>query len=65
MLAIEIGNKSIVIDQIAYITQQTDTDSTSNWVSSVSATGTFTKPAGTSIPTGTSGIPSGWTVVDV
>lgn len=29
MLAIEIGNKSIVIDQIAYITQQTDTDSTS------------------------------------
>lgn len=36
-----------------------------DWVSGVSATGTFTKPTGTSIPTGTSGIPSGWTVVDV
>lgn len=36
-----------------------------DWVSGVSATGTFTKPTGTSIPTGTSGIPSGWTVADV
>lgn len=29
MLAVTIGNKSIVIDQIAYITQQNDGDSTS------------------------------------
>ena len=36
-----------------------------NWVDGVSATGTFTKPSGTNIPTGTSGIPSGWTVVNV
>ena len=36
-----------------------------NWVSNVSSTGTFVKnPAMTSLPTGTSGIPSGWTVVD-
>ena len=36
-----------------------------NWVSGVSSTGTFTKAASmTSLPTGTSGIPSGWTVVD-
>ena len=32
------------------------------WVESVSVTGTFRKPSGTTIPTGTNGIPSGWTV---
>ena len=37
----------------------------SSWVPGVSSTGTFVKnPAMTSLPTGTSGIPSGWTVVD-
>ena len=36
-----------------------------NWVKGVSSTGTFTKAAEmTSLPTGTSGIPEGWTVVD-
>ena len=36
-----------------------------NWVGGVAATGTFTKsPEMTSLPTGTSGIPEGWTVVD-
>lgn len=35
-----------------------------NWVKSVSATGTFTKAAGANIPTGDSGIPSGWTVIE-
>lgn len=36
-----------------------------NWLSGVSATGTFVKNAAmTTLPTGTSGIPSGWTVVD-
>ena len=36
-----------------------------NWVNNVSSTGTFVKnPAMTSLPTGTSGIPSGWTVVN-
>ena len=35
------------------------------WVSGVSTTGTFTKaPEMTSLPTGSSGIPEGWTVVD-
>jgi hypothetical protein len=38
---------------------------TLNWVSSVAASGTFTKAASmTSWTEGTSGIPSGWTVVD-
>ena len=36
-----------------------------NWVSGVSSTGTFVKdPNMTSLPTGDSGIPSGWTVQD-
>ena len=36
-----------------------------NWVSGVSSTGTFTKsPEMTTLPAGTSGVPSGWTVVD-
>ena len=36
-----------------------------SWVTNVASTGTFTKASSmTSWPTGTSGIPSGWTVVD-
>ena len=35
-----------------------------NWVNGVAATGTFTKAASATIPTGLNGIPSGWTVVD-
>ena len=36
-----------------------------NWLTSVSSTGTFTKNANmTSWPSGSSGIPTGWTVVD-
>ena len=37
----------------------------SNWVSGVASSGTFIKdPSMTSLPTGNSGIPDGWTVVD-
>ena len=37
-----------------------------NWLpTSVSSTGTFTKAAGVTWPSGTSGIPEGWTVVEV
>jgi hypothetical protein len=36
-----------------------------NWVSGVASTGTFVKhPDMTSLPSGVSGIPSGWTVVN-
>jgi hypothetical protein len=36
-----------------------------NWVKNVASTGTFVKNSTmTTLPTGTSGIPSGWTVVD-
>jgi len=40
-------------------------NSTVNWLNSVSSTGTFTKAAGSTWPEGASGIPSGWTVVEV
>ena len=35
-----------------------------NWVDGVSTTGTFVKAAGVSWPTGSSGIPAGWTVIE-
>lgn len=35
-----------------------------NWVDGVSATGTFVKDANATWPSGNSGIPTGWTVVD-
>ena len=35
------------------------------WVQGVSPTGTFVKSAGVEIPTGTSGIPEGWSVQEV
>ena len=36
-----------------------------NWVNGVASTGTFVKNAAmTSLPSGASGIPTGWTVVD-
>lgn len=39
--------------------------STNAWTRNVSSTGTFIKAAGVTWPTGASGIPSGWTVVEV
>ena len=39
-------------------------DSTRNWLQNVSSTGTFIKSSAASWPTGNSGIPSGWTVVN-
>lgn len=38
--------------------------STNNWVKNVSASGTFVKKTGVTWPTGISGIPSGWTIVE-
>ena len=37
---------------------------TSNWVKGVAVRGTFTKASGVSWPSGSNGIPSGWTVQD-
>lgn len=39
-------------------------DCLTDWVVGVAANGTFVKDANKTLPTGTNGIPSGWTVVD-
>ena len=45
-------------------TNITATDCTSNWLSGVASTGTFTKAAGVNWPSGGDGIPEGWTVIE-
>ena len=45
-------------------TTNISSDNTMGWLHNVSSTGTFTKAAGVTWPTGDSGIPSGWTVVE-
>lgn len=56
---IKINNITMLATDISESTSLT------SWVNGVAPTGTFTKAASmTSLPTGTSGIPSGWTVVD-
>lgn len=42
----------------------TDKNTTTNWLANVSPTGTFVKKAGVTWPTGVSGIPSGWTIIE-
>lgn len=42
-----------------------NTTNCNSWLSGVSSTGTFTKAAGVTWPTGESGIPTGWTVIEV
>ena len=42
-----------------------ETRELTNWLYNVSSSGTFVKAAGVTWPTGTSGIPSGWTVQEV
>ena len=42
-----------------------DTTKATNWVNLVLPGGVFKKPSGTTIPTGTNGIPSGWTVENI
>lgn len=39
--------------------------STNNWLSGVPASGTFVKKSSVTWPTGSNGIPTGWTVIDV
>lgn len=45
-------------------TDLTGRNCTLSWLDGVSPTGTFVKKAGVTWPTGTSGIPSGWTVIE-
>ncbi len=48
-----------------YATDMSATNCISDWVKDVAASGTFYRGAGVEWPTGTSGIPEGWEVVDV
>ena len=53
------------LNSITMLATTIPNNSLTNWVEGVAATGTFTKAAEmTTLPTGVSGIPSGWTVVD-
>ena len=53
------------LSKIIYLNTTMSNTNTTEWVYNVSHTGTFYKdPSMTSWPTGTSGIPSGWTVLD-
>lgn len=53
------------LNSITMLATVTATESLKYWVDGVASTGTFTKAASmTSLPTGGSGIPEGWTVVD-
>ena len=48
------------------LTSWTDTSYTNNWLYGVSASGTFTCPAGLTVPErSASGVPAGWTIVRV
>lgn len=42
-----------------------NSDATTDWVKNVSSRGTFVKMRGVTIPSGTNGIPDGWTTYDV
>lgn len=46
-------------------TDRSAQNATASWLYEASTTGTFTKAAGVEWPTGTSGIPEGWTIVEV
>ena len=48
---------SVTVYAIEWITQYT-----TNWLSGVASSGTFRKLSTTTIPTGTSGVPSNWTI---
>lgn len=55
-----------LIEITCYATSRINTNySTNYWLLGVSSTGTFTKAAGATWPTGNNGIPSGWAVVEV
>lgn len=49
---------------VCYCNGVEDTRYTLDWLRNVSPTGTFVKKAGVTWPTGNSGIPSGWTVIE-
>ena len=53
------------INDVTVLTEDFDTNDYYYYLYNVSSTGTFTKTAGVDIPSGSSGIPSNWTVVEL
>lgn len=49
------------LDDIRYLGSSWDSTKANDWVSGVAATGDFYNLGGATLPTGTNGIPSGWT----
>lgn len=58
-----LGCTSLNYVKMLATTNLSATDCLDHWVDGVSPTGTFVKAASASLPTGTSGIPSGWTII--
>lgn len=52
------------LNYVKCLATQNTSSSLSDWLSGVSATGTFVKAAGKSYKSGASGIPTGWTVIE-
>lgn len=53
------------LNYVKCLATEINQDGMYNWLYGVSPTGTFVKDANTTWPTGDSGIPSGWTVINV
>jgi len=52
------------LNEVVCLATRRDYSSTDYWLYNVAGSGTFTKKSGTAWPTGESGIPNGWTVID-
>jgi len=60
-----LNSSGVLNNIICLATDISATNCLTNWVYGVPSTGTFTKKSGVTYPTGVSGIPSGWSVVNV
>lgn len=58
---VDLFNGCSLIDKITTYIQNWNTTDTLNWVKNVASTGDFYNLGGATIPSGVSGIPSGWT----
>ena len=56
------GNGNLI--EVTCLLLSPTTTACANWLTNCSSTGTLKKAAGASWPSGTSGVPTGWTVVD-
>lgn len=57
--------RCVMLSKITIAAESWNTSWSASWMNGVAATGTFVCPASLTIPVGNSGIPSGWTRVDL